>query len=144
MKRSSLISIISSLLIFLWVYAALSKLLNFEQSRMQMMNQIFPAAINQVLLWAVPIAELLTAGLLTISRWRSYGLLISGLLLLLFCIYIILVMSHVFERIPCSCGGIISKLTWGQHLVFNIVFMALALSGYVISVRKGGDMGKEK
>lgn len=111
---------------------------------MQMMNQIFPAAINKVLLWAVPVSELFTAGLLCVNRWRNSGLFVSCILLFLFSMYIILVMNHAFERIPCSCGGIISKLTWGQHLVFNLFFLALALAGFIISKKKGGDMGKEK
>ncbi|MEJ7778751.1 MAG: MauE/DoxX family redox-associated membrane protein [Daejeonella sp.] len=75
------------------------------------------------------------------AKLRAFG---SCILLFLFSMYIILVINHAFERIPCSCGGIISKLTWGQHLVFNLFFLALALAGFIISTKKGGDMGKEK
>lgn len=135
---------INFLLIFLWTYAAASKLFNYEQSRMQMMNQIFPAIINQILLWAVPVSELLIAGLLLFTRWRKLGLLLSSVLLVLFSIYIILVMNNAFARIPCSCGGIISKLSWGQHLVFNGLFLTLSLSGWIAFNKKGGSMGKEK
>ncbi|WP_407637172.1 MauE/DoxX family redox-associated membrane protein [Daejeonella oryzae] len=53
--------VISSILIFLWVYASLSKLLNFEQNRSQMLEQVFPVAISEILSWAVPLAELGTA-----------------------------------------------------------------------------------
>lgn len=133
---------INILLIFLWMYAATSKLLNYEQSRIQMMNQVFPVFISKLLLWTVPVSELLIAGLLLSKKWRIPGLLFSCLLLFLFTVYILLVMSNVFGRIPCSCGGIISRLSWGQHLAFNIFFLTLALVGFMVSIKKGGYMGK--
>lgn len=131
-----LIQGISAILVFLWIYAALSKLLNYEQSRMQMMNQLFPVAINRILLWVVPAAELFTAGLLLFTRTRTAGLILSVLMLSLFSVYILFVILNVFDRIPCSCGGIISKLSWGQHLVFNLVFLALALLGLGIELKE--------
>ncbi len=118
---------INVLLIFLWTYAAMSKLLNYEQSRAQMMDQAFPAAINKLLVWAVPATELFSASLLLFNRGRKPGLVASAALLSAFSIYIILVMSRSFDHIPCSCGGIISSLSWGQHLVFNMSFLTLTL-----------------
>lgn len=144
MKESSLISICSSVLIMLWVYAALTKLFNYDQSRNQMMAQVFPAAINKMLVWAVPVSELFIATLLLFSRWRKQGLLASAVLLFAFSIYIILVMNRSFGRIPCSCGGIISMLSWGEHLVFNLVFLLLTLAGVFYEIKKGGYMGKGK
>lgn len=144
MNKPSAVSLISGLLTFLWVYAAMSKLLDIEQSRMQMMNQVFPATINAVLLWVIPITELLIAGLLLFSKSRMAGLILSAILLFLFSGYVLLVMLNVFGRIPCSCGGIIAKLSWGQHLVFNLVFLALAILGLRIELKKGGRMGEEK
>jgi hypothetical protein len=143
-KPESYVQLISCLLILLWVYAATSKLINYEQSRMQMMNQVFPDSINAVLLWVIPITELLIAGLLLFSKSRIAGLILSAILLFLFSGYVLLVMLNVFDRIPCSCGGIISKLSWGQHLVFNLVFLALAILGLGIELKKGGRMEKGK
>lgn len=134
---------ITAILIFLWIYAALSKLLNYEQSRMQMMNQVFTAAISRILLWAVPFAELLIVGFLLFSGSRKIGLLLSVILLFLFSGYVLLVMLNVFGRIPCSCGGIISKLSWGQHLVFNMVFLGIALLGLVFQIKEE-PMGKRE
>lgn len=143
LKPGTYIQLISCLLILLWVYAAMSKLLSFERSRMQMMNQVFPAAMNRILLWAVPITELFITGLLLFSRSRKTGLVLSIILLSLFSGYILLVMLNIFNRIPCSCGGIISELSWGQHLVFNLVFLGSALVGLVFYHKKGGRMRKE-
>jgi putative oxidoreductase len=145
------------LLIMLWVYAALSKLLDFERGRSQMLNQVFPSRLGNILVWAVPIVELLTAGLLTIKRTALAGLYSSLFLLAAFSLYIGLVMTNVFGRIPCSCGGILEKMSWGQHLVFNLVFLLLTIvavlfrrdqsSSYKPGAmnsphQKGGAMGK--
>ena len=115
------------LLIMLWVYAALSKLVDFERGRSQMLNQVFPSRLGNILVWAVPIVELLTAGLLTIKRTGTADLYSSLSLLFAFSLYIGLVMLNAFGRIPCSCGGILEKMSWGQHLAFNLVFLPLTL-----------------
>jgi uncharacterized membrane protein YjjP (DUF1212 family) len=36
------------------------------------------------------------------------------------------------KELPCSCGGIISLLSWGGHLVFNSVFILLAFAGVML------------
>ena len=141
---NQIITATTAALVFLWVYAAMSKVVNFEQSSMQMMNQVFPASINAILLWVLPATELFIAGLLLFSKSRIVGLILSAILLFLFSGYVLLVMLNVFGRIPCSCGGIISKLSWGQHLVFNLVFLALAILGLGIELKKGGRMGEGK
>jgi hypothetical protein len=40
------------------------------------------------------------------------------------------------EKLPCSCGGVISKMTWNQHLVFNIFFTLLSLLGVILEKRR--------
>lgn len=140
-----IVTVITAALIFLWVYAAVSKLINYEQSRSQMLNQVFPVAIAKSLVWAVPFTELLISVLLSFLKTRLYGLYGSLILLISFTLYIGLVMNRVFDRIPCSCGGILNKMSWEQHLIFNIVFMILTITAILLSVhlKKGGRMGKE-
>ncbi|MXV49938.1 hypothetical protein GS399_03065 [Pedobacter sp. HMF7647] len=126
-----------ALLILLWVYAAGSKLLNYEYSRQQMMNQVFSANMAKLLTWMVPVSELFTAALLLFTSTRYYGLLASLSLLLAFTAYITLIKLNTFGRIPCSCGGVIAKLNWQQHLAFNIIFLLLtALSLFTNQHRK--------
>lgn len=49
MKKETLLKIISGLLAALFFYAALSKLLDYEKSRQEMLNQVFPASIGETL-----------------------------------------------------------------------------------------------
>jgi len=141
---SIIINLITAALIFLWVYAAMSKLINYEQSRSQMLNQVFSKNIAKFLVWAVPLTELLLSGLLSFFKTRLIGLYGSLILLISFTVYIGLVMNHVFGRVPCSCGGVLSKMSWEQHLIFNVVFIVLTIGAILLStyLKKGGNMGK--
>jgi len=31
--------------------------------------------------------------------------------------------------LPCHCGGAIENLSWGQHIWFNLAFIAIAIVG---------------
>ena len=123
MKRSMIVTIISSLLILLWVYAASSKLIDFERSKGEMYNQALPHWMEVILVWAVPLVEIATAILLVFIRTRFKGTIISLMLLMLFTIYIGLVKLNYFDYVPCACGGVIRSLTWTEHLFFNLFFL---------------------
>ncbi|MEO8794260.1 MAG: MauE/DoxX family redox-associated membrane protein [Daejeonella sp.] len=141
-KSDTTTSIIRAALILLWTYAAMSKLLDYNQSRTRMLEQVFPVSVSEILVWVVPVAELITAALLLFKKTRLSGLNASLFLLLQFTSYIILVMSGLFGRISCYCGGILEKMTWGQHLYFNLVFLTLTLFGLVIHQKERRHMAK--
>lgn len=124
--------LMTALLVLLWVYAALVKLLDPSLTLSQMRNQVFPIWMANFLAFAVPILEMCIALLLLTQRYRKQGLWLSAGLLFIFTIYIVLIKLSVFGRIPCSCGGIISRMSWSQHLLFNVFFLALSLSTIII------------
>lgn len=132
MKRKIVIEILSSLLILLFVYTSVSKWLDFKNFIDQMNNQPFPNWMTPILVWTLPAAEIIISGLLLFERTQLMGFLASLILMLLFTIYTILVLLNVFGRTPCSCGGVIEKLSWGQHLVFNLFFVGVALTGILL------------
>lgn len=143
MNRSQFVSIISGLLIFLWVYAAVIKLIDFDRSRGEMLSQPLAPWLEKILVWLVPLAELFTAFLLLFIRTKLYGLVLSSLLLISFSIYIALVINSIFNRIPCSCGGVLKNMSWETHLVFNLCFLALALYATFHSIKERRNMGKD-
>jgi putative oxidoreductase len=117
----------TGLLILLFVYAALSKLLDLPLFRGQLYNQSFSHRLADVLVFGLPASELLTSGLLMFQRTRRYGLWLSALLMTVFTIYITLVLLQFWSRVPCSCGGVLAHLSWAQHLIFNLFFLALSV-----------------
>lgn len=124
----------ATLLILLWGYAAFSKLADYGRFVAQM--QLAPVPLMNYLAPAlgivVPVTELALIGLLFSERFRKTGLWLSFLLLLFFTVYIsIMLLSGL--NLPCTCGGLISKLGWRQHLIFNTFFMLISLLPFLWS-----------
>jgi hypothetical protein len=135
MKKETAIQIICALLVFLFVYAAASKLFDYTLFKMQLKNSQLIASYAGTIAWLLPIAELTIVVALTVTYTRLYGLYASLFLLLLFTFYItVMLLSGV--NLPCSCGGIIRELSWQQHFVFNLLFIALSIAGIVLQRTK--------
>jgi putative oxidoreductase len=135
MKRENILSAISICIGLMFLYAAQSKLMDYDKSRQEMLNQIFTAELALVLTWLIPAIELIIVGLLLIKSLNLIGLYASAILLTTFSIYISITMTGVFGRIPCSCGGILKHMSYGTHLAFNFLFIVLALFGIAIQRR---------
>ncbi|MBD1385884.1 hypothetical protein IDJ75_11385 [Mucilaginibacter rigui] len=134
-------AVIETFLILMWVYAAMSKLFTFEEFKGQMHNQTLPAGVAQLLIYTLPEAELITAALLVFDKSKLAGLFISFILMLFFSGYIALVLLGYWERMPCSCGGILKVMGWKTHLAFNISILALISIAIklIIEERRLGD-----
>lgn len=135
MKRKIIIEIISSLLILLFLYASVSKWLAFKTFIGDMNNQPFPNWMTPYLVIIIPVLEVLIAIGLIFEKTRVPALYASFVLMMAFTIYTVAVLSHAFKYIPCSCGGVIKKLTWPQHLFFNLFFVAISLLGIWLKKR---------
>lgn len=132
MKKEAILKLLSGIIALLFFYAAVSKLVDFDTSKHEMLNQIFSRDISLILVWVVPITELVIVGLLIFNFTRLLGFYASLILLFVFSIYIAITMSGVFGRIPCSCGGILKNMGYWPHLIFNLLFIVLALLGIAI------------
>ncbi|WP_411840595.1 MauE/DoxX family redox-associated membrane protein, partial [Myroides odoratimimus] len=66
------------------------------------------------------------AFLLTLRSTKLLGLYLSYSLMVAFTIYIYLILNYS-DFIPCSCGGVLEKLGWNEHLWFNIITSVLIL-----------------
>ena len=51
--------------------------------------------------------------------------------MVMFTAYIV-VITRFSEYVPCSCGGVLEKLSWDEHLVFNVGFVMLAAISILI------------
>lgn len=130
MKRT-LLNVICYALIFLFLYASASKLLDYQRFIVQIGQSPLLADYAATLAWAVPLIEIVTAVLLFLPTSRLYGLYSSFGIMAMFTGYIYVIMNYA-ERVPCSCGGILNKMGWNEHLIFNICFTLLAVAGIII------------
>lgn len=128
MKRSTVVEIISSLLILLFVYAAVSKLLDYSTFKLQLAKSPFITDFAGIIAWGVPVTEIIIGLLLSLKKTRLIGLYLSLFLMTAFSSYIFM-MLHYSYYIPCSCGGILSKMGWNTHFWFNIAFTIASIAG---------------
>ena len=131
-KKEILIDTICILFILLFTYAAASKLVDYSSFMLQLGKSPLLAGMAGFIAWFIPLVEIVISLLLIFSRTRLSGLYASYTLMVLFTAYIISILGFS-EFIPCSCGGILQKLSWGPHLIFNIVFCLLAVTGIILN-----------
>lgn len=109
----------------LFVYSALSKLLEFQNFQAQLGQSPLISAYTGFVSYSILIIEFIIALLLAIPKSRYIALLASFGLMLMFTAYIVVILNYS-SFVPCSCGGILEKLGWKEHLIFNIAFTILA------------------
>jgi uncharacterized membrane protein YphA (DoxX/SURF4 family) len=134
MKRATIVEIIALLFAILFLYTGISKLLEYTVFKEQIAASPVLAPVAKWIAAGLPLAELLVAVLLFIPRWRLKGLYTSFILMILFTGYIIAILNFS-KYIPCSCGGVLAQLSWSQHIVFNSVFIILAIVGIALEKR---------
>ena len=126
-----LVETISLLFILLFVYAAANKLVDYRTFKFQLGRSPYVTGVAGLVAWVLPSGELLIATALIFKKTMFLGLYASFFLMLLFTGYIY-AMLHYSYFIPCSCGGILSKMGWSLHFYFNMVFTFLALAGTLL------------
>ncbi len=70
----------------------------------------------------------------SIPKYKIIGFYAALGLMIAFTGYIIAI-TQFSQYIPCSCGGILEKLGWTEHLIFNIVFDLLAIVAILLSAK---------
>lgn len=134
LSKATIVEIISVLFIILFLYTGISKLMEYSVFKEQIAESPILQPVAPFIAWSLPLTEFLVSLLLIIPRWRLKGLYASLMLMIAFTLYIGAVMSFSKE-LPCSCGGIISQLSWNGHLVFNSVFILFAYAGVRLEKR---------
>ncbi|WP_343673644.1 MauE/DoxX family redox-associated membrane protein [Chitinophaga sp.] len=133
--RTLFFNAVCLLFITMFVYAAVSKWMEFNVFVSQMHKQPFPHQVLPLLVWGIPFTELCVSLLLMLEKTRFIGLKIATGMMILFTGYIILVELRYFGEIPCSCGGAIVQFTWVQHLYFNLFFVSVGIIALLL-IRK--------
>ena len=123
--------IISLFFIILFMYAAFSKLLDYDVFVTQLEQSPFLSSTAGLIAWGIPVLEIIIALLFFFPGFRLLGFYASFVLMSIFTIYIIAVLNFA-DSIPCSCGGVINSLSWNEHLIFNVACVIVALLGVVL------------
>jgi hypothetical protein len=122
-------------LVFLFVYTATAKFLRIDIFAGQLERFPWISPMAKLMAWVVPAVEVVVALLLLTTRVRLKGFYAALTLMLVFTLYLALMLGSD-KHLPCSCGGVISWMTWKEHLVFNLFFIGVVLAGLVYSSPK--------
>jgi hypothetical protein len=142
---------INYLLIFLFAYTAVSKLSlfsyatpfswdsfkfidvsSFEEAMFK--SPVLRPYVHE-LAWLIPSIEIAACVLLIFRKTKIVGYYLSLLLLTLFTAYIIYILNTYPHNLPCVCGGVISLMSWNQHLIFNYFFIVITVRAIYLILR---------
>lgn len=112
------------LCVLLFAYTAFSKLIALPKFLGQIRSAPIIGPYSGTVIWAVPMAELVVAMLMTWPRTRLAGLYLFVGMMAAFTAYIIYIIRYA-SHIPCSCGGVLEAMGWGDHLIFNALFILI-------------------
>jgi len=127
----------------LMVYAAVSKLIDFENFQVQLGQSPMLSAFAGWLAVVVPAVELVIAFLLAIPRTRLLGNIGASSLMTMFTVYIYIILNYG-SYVPCSCGGVLENLGWREHLYFNSFFVLISMVAVVLDIKlKGCNISKK-
>ncbi len=119
------------LFVLLFVYAAASKLMDFQQFRIELGQSPLLTAFADWFVVLVPLAEFIICLLLIIPKFRLIGLFSAYGIMVMFTVYIFIILQYT-SFVPCSCGGVLEKLGWKEHMVFNLAFAGLGMLAIIL------------
>ncbi|MDR6546514.1 putative membrane protein YphA (DoxX/SURF4 family) [Chryseobacterium rhizosphaerae] len=139
--KKQFVWIVSILMAFLFIYAAASKWMDFENFQVQLAQSPLLSAYAGFISYGVIIVEFVLAICLCLPNTQKMALYGSLGLMSAFTFYIHTIL-HYSDFIPCSCGGILEKLGWTEHLIFNLFFVFLAFAAILYKERKENPNSK--
>ncbi len=128
MRRVIIIELLAFVCILLFAYAAFSKVLDYGKFAAQVGQSPLLTGLT-FLPPVVIVVELGICVLLMLPRWRELGFYLFTALMVVFTFYILAILKWS-PYLPCSCGGVLEKLGWEEHLVFNVVFCGVGFTGW--------------
>ncbi len=142
MKKQSIVSCVSFALIVLWTYAAVSKLSDINLFNRQMLSQPFNENFSHILVYLIPFIEVFTAFLLSFRQSRIWGLWFSTGCMMVFTVYAAMVVFGFFAITPCSCGGLLNKMSWTEHFYFNLFWLVASIAALLMQPNAWGIKNK--
>lgn len=105
--------------------------MDFQHFRIQLGQSPLLSAFAEQIAVLVPVSEIIICVLLLFPRYKPAGLFAAYGLMVMFTAYIFIILNYT-SFVPCSCGGVLEKLGWQSHLIFNMFFVFLAVLGIIL------------
>lgn len=133
--KPKILQVIVILICMLFVYAGLFKALDYQLFIADMGKSPLLVKYNKDILAPVVLGtEFLIVILLSFPATKKTGLFLAFFVMLIFTFYLSS-LYFFFTNIPCSCGGILGKMSYPTHIVFNACFALMAGLGVLLTDR---------
>ncbi|MGC4128227.1 MAG: MauE/DoxX family redox-associated membrane protein [Bergeyella sp.] len=127
MRNKYVIEIVCFLVSIVFVYAGIIKLLDNRIFVMQLhKSPLLPDFTAVPISIIFPVVEIFAGIGVFIGRLRKISLYVSLILFSLFTAYLI-ILNSFFIDVPCSCGGILGKMSYEVHILFNLFFLCIII-----------------
>lgn len=130
-NASTILNIVTAFLLFLFLYAGLTKLSATERFEDVLRQSVFLKQYSHLLAYALPVAELSSALLLFFAATRLAGLYVVAMLLLCYTCYLGWMLLFV-TPLPCNCGGLTEQISWQGQLLFTGFLFVTATATIVL------------
>ena len=124
--KKTISTVLIILLVIMWVYSGISKYQEFERFGIELNRSPYLHQMSKAISYLLPLGELLLACLLIPARTRLVGLYLSLFLMVFFTVYIYAMLNYSYY-ISCGCMGLFEKLSWEEHLSFNMMACLLCI-----------------
>lgn len=128
-KSNFLKELSTALLIILFLYTAITKALDFSNFSGVIDQSYVLEGYGKYIAVLIPVLEIIIVICLFLPFMRRLGFLMSIFILVAFTCYI-LYMLLTASKLPCHCGGVIDRMTWKQHIFFNLFFLLISIYGF--------------
>jgi len=129
MKRNTIITILSYSLSILFVYAASAKAMVYTDFMADIAKSPLLVNYNNAILAPGILGlEFLAVILLQFKATLKLGFYLSSFLMLMFTLYLG-TLYFFYTNIPCSCGGILGRMPYPVHIIFNLLFTIFSFYG---------------
>ncbi|MFD2968792.1 MauE/DoxX family redox-associated membrane protein [Sphingobacterium bambusae] len=127
MKNQFFITLFHGVLVFVFLYSALSKLLDFGYFKAELDKSPFLERWTVVLDYLIPLSEIIVVIMLLVKSTRTLALYLYLYMMSSFCFYVYLMMTKA-HYLPCACMGLFGKwLSWEAHLLVNVFLLVLTI-----------------
>lgn len=117
--------------LFLFLFAGYGKIVDHQTFTKGLSKVNFIGTYAVFIAWMVPLMEIGIATLLIIPFTQKIGLYLFTGTMIVFTLYIGSMLLWN-EKLPCHCNLFVEKLSWVEHLWFNLAFIGLSSTAILL------------
>lgn len=115
-------------LIILFLYTTYHKVMDIDDFEKNILRSKIISEYSFYIKYPLPVLEIVVVLLLFINKTLLYGLYASLFLIISFTIYLI-ALNNFSMFYGCSCGGVFNEMSYFNHVLINIVTIAINIVG---------------